>query len=177
MEPRPCTCKGRLIKLDVKAQLSNYGASMFSKTSEYALRAMVFLAENPTTPSPLPAIAGTTQVPPGYLSKVLQQLVRSGLLISQRGLGGGFSLAKPASELSVYEVVQAVDPIGRILECPLKLPEHTKELCALHRRMDDVMAMVEQSFRLTSVADLLKRPTFPKVLEAKKTPKRKSSPR
>ena len=143
---------------------------MISKTSEYALRSMVFLAENPTSPSPLQAIAATTQVPPGYLSKVLQQLVRAGLLTSQRGLGGGFSLARSAQELSVYEVVQAVDPVSRILECPLKLPEHREELCALHRRLDDVMEMVEHSFRLTSLADLLKKPTFLKVLDHSKTP-------
>ena len=147
---------------------------MLSKTSEYALRAVVFLAESPAPSKPLQAIAATTQVPSGYLSKVLQQLVRGGLLTSQRGLGGGFSLARPASEMSVYEVVQAVDPISRILECPLKLPEHREELCALHRRLDDVMQMVEHSFRLTSVADLLKKPTFPKALAAK--PKRRKAP-
>ncbi|MDR3685255.1 MAG: Rrf2 family transcriptional regulator [Geothrix sp.] len=141
---------------------------MISKTSEYALRAMVFLAEHPASSSPLLTIAAATQVPSGYLSKVLQQLVRAGLLTSQRGLGGGFSLARPASELSVYEVVQAVDPVSRILECPLKLPEHREELCTLHRRLDDVMEMVEHSFRLTSLADLLKKPTFPKVLDPKK---------
>ncbi len=148
---------------------------MISKTSEYALRAMVFLAENPASPSPLLTIAATTQVPPGYLSKVLQQLVRAGLLNSQRGLGGGFGLARPASELSVYEVVQAVDPVSRIRECPLKLPEHREELCTLHRRLDDVMEMVEHSFRLTSLADLLKKPAFPKVLDPKKTPSGQAS--
>ena len=174
MGPWPCTLKGKGIKLDVKAQLSNYGEPMISKTSEYALRAMVYLAENPASPSPLQTIAATTQVPAGYLSKVMQQLVRAGLLNSQRGLGGGFSLARPASELSVYEVVQAVDPISRILECPLKLLEHREELCALHRRLDDVMEMVEHSFRLTSVADLLKKPTFPKRLEVRKKASRKS---
>jgi Rrf2 family protein len=147
---------------------------MLSKTSEYALRSVVFLAENPTSANPLQAIATTTQVPPGYLSKVLQQLVRAGLLTSQRGLGGGFSLARPATEMSVYEVVQAVDPISRILECPLKLPEHRGELCALHRRMDDVMEMVEHSFRLTSVADLLKKPTFPKPLLVRKKARKRT---
>ena len=147
---------------------------MLSKTSEYALRSVVYLAENPTSANPLQVIATTTQVPPGYLSKVLQQLVRAGLLTSQRGLGGGFSLARPATEMSVYDVVQAVDPISRILECPLKLPEHRDELCALHRRLDDVMEMVEHSFRLTSVADLLIKPTFPKVLEAKKKTTRRT---
>ena len=147
---------------------------MLSKTSEYALRSVVFLAENPASSNPLQAIAATTQVPPGYLSKVLQLLVRAGLLTSQRGLGGGFSLARPAEEMSVYEVVQAVDPIERILECPLKLPEHREELCALHRRLDDVMEMVEHSFRITNVADLLKKPTFPKPLAAR--PKRRKAP-
>lgn len=141
---------------------------MISKTAEYALRAMVYLAENPASPSPLQAIAASTQVPSGYLSKVMQQMVRAGLVTSLRGLGGGFTLAQAAAELSVYEVVQAVDPIARIHECPLKLPEHREELCALHRRLDDVMELVEQSFRLTSVADLLKKPVFPKALSPKK---------
>jgi Rrf2 family nitric oxide-sensitive transcriptional repressor len=149
---------------------------MISKTSEYALRAMVFLAEHPASASPLQSIAATTQVPSGYLSKVLQQLVRAGLLTSQRGLGGGFSLARPAQDLSVYEIVQAVDPVSRILECPLKLPEHREELCTLHRRLDDVMEMVEHSFRLTSLADLLKKPTFPKVLDPNKVPGGHGSP-
>jgi Rrf2 family transcriptional regulator, nitric oxide-sensitive transcriptional repressor len=162
--------------MDVNTQLSNYGEPMISKTSEYALRAMVYLAENPTSSSPLQTIAATTQVPPGYLSKVLQQLVRAGLLNSQRGLGGGFSLARPASELSVYEIVQAVDPVSRILACPLSLREHQEELCPLHRRLDDVMELVERSFRLTSLADLLKKPTFPKVLGPKKTSRQTSSP-
>lgn len=147
--------------------MSNYGEAMISKTSEYALRAMVFLAENTATPSPLQDIAASTQVPAGYLSKVLQQLVRAGLLVSQRGLGGGFSLSRLPTEITVYEVVQSVDPINRIRECPLKLPEHKGELCALHRRLDDVMELVEQSFRLTSMADLLKKPTFPKPLSPK----------
>ncbi len=83
-------------------------------------------------------------------------------------------MARPAQELSVYEVVQAVDPLSRILECPLNLPEHREELCALHRRLDDVMEMVEHSFRLTSLADLLKKPTFPKALDPKKATGSKS---
>ena len=137
---------------------------MISKTAEYALRAVVYLAEQAPAASTLQPMAEATQVPSGYLSKVLQQLVRNGVATSQRGLGGGFALVKSPVDLSVYEVVQAVDPLPRILECPLHLPEHREELCTLHRRLDDVMEMVEQSFRLTSVADLLKKPTFPKKL-------------
>lgn len=137
---------------------------MISKTTEYALRAVVYLAEQAPASATLQPMAEATQVPAGYLSKVLQQLVRGGIANSQRGLGGGFSLVKAPADLSVFEVVQAVDPLPRIRECPLHLPEHREQLCSLHRRLDDVMEMVEQSFRLTSVADLLKQPTFPKKL-------------
>jgi Rrf2 family protein len=60
-------------------------------------------------------------VPAGYLSKVLQSLGRAQLVNSQRGLHGGFTLARAPSELTVWEVIQAVDPLQRIRSCPLGL--------------------------------------------------------
>ena len=69
---------------------------MISQTAEYALRAMVFLAmrESAATNE---QIAQVTKVPPGYLSKILQQLGKAKLVSSQRGLGGGFVLFKGSS--------------------------------------------------------------------------------
>lgn len=128
---------------------------LISQTAEYALRAILYMAEHSETSHITQAIAEATQVPAGYLSKVLQALNRAGLVSSQRGLRGGFSLAKPAAELTIYEIVQAVDPVHRIRSCPLKLPAHSKNLCPLHRRLDDAMAVVEKSFRETTVADLM----------------------
>ena len=57
-------------------------------------------------------IAETTRVPIGYLAKILQGLARHGLIVSQRGLHGGFTLLRSPSDLCLYDVVQAIDPIS-----------------------------------------------------------------
>ena len=128
---------------------------MISQTAEYALRAMVFMAAAEDSAHVTQEIAQRMQVPAGYLSKVLQSLSRAGLVTSQRGLGGGFTLAKPARDISIYEVIQAVDPVQRIRVCPLKLTVHSVHLCPLHKRLDDAMAVVEKSFRATALSELL----------------------
>lgn len=128
---------------------------MISKTTEYALRAMVALAGEDGRPILSPQIAEATQVPQAYLSKVLQTLVRSGLVSSQRGQGGGFILAKQPSEITVLDVVDAVDPIPRIESCPLSIESHSTKLCPLHRRLDDAVATIRASFGSTSLADLV----------------------
>jgi len=131
---------------------------MISQTAEYALRAMVHMATVDSKQT-VEQIAVGTQVPAGYLSKVLQSLTRAELLRSQRGIGGGFTLAKPADTVSVYEVVQAVDPIQRIHECPLGLAAHRHRLCPLHKGLDDAMALVEAQFRGTTIAAMMDTPT------------------
>jgi Rrf2 family transcriptional regulator, nitric oxide-sensitive transcriptional repressor len=100
-------------------------------------------------------IAGRTKVPANYLSKVLQGLARAGVVHSQRGLNGGFTLNRPTATLTIWDVVHAVDAIKRIDTCPLGLEEHGKELCSLHRRLDEAMAMIEKVYRDTTVAELL----------------------
>ncbi len=127
---------------------------MFSQTVEYALRAMMHLASTGGAAETGDKIASATRVPPGYLSKVMRDLVLAGLVRSFRGPNGGFTLAKPVADISILDVVSAVDPIRRIDRCPIGDPRHT-DLCALHRRLDDALAIVEQTFRSTSLADVL----------------------
>lgn len=132
--------------------------SLISQTAEYALRAVVCLASQPDRPMVTPLIAEVTHVPAGYLSKVLQTLGRSGIVQSQRGLHGGFVLARPAAELTVLDVVNAVDPMKRILECPLGLKQHGRRLCPLHRQLDDAMAEVERALGSHSIQALISEP-------------------
>lgn len=128
---------------------------MLSQTTEYALRAVVFLGESYGEPRTTREVAEATRVPGGYLSKVLQALSRAGLVRSQRGLHGGFTLRRAPQHISVYDVIQTVDPIRRIVSCPLELPEHSGQLCALHRRLDDALATIEATFRATSIAQVI----------------------
>ena len=116
---------------------------MFSQTAEYALRAVVWLAGNPDAPSTTQQIARATRVPPDYLSKVMQALGRADIVQAQRGKKGGFSLAAPASAISILDVLNAVDPMKRIRTCPLSLKGHGANLCPLHRRLDNAMDHIE----------------------------------
>lgn len=132
---------------------------MFSQTTEYALRAIVWLAAQGAEPQTTLQIAAATQVPAGYLAKVLQSLGRARLVSSRRGLHGGFALARPAGAIRVLEVVNAVDPIRRIETCPLGLKSHGKKLCALHRRLDNAIAHIEKAFSESTIGDLLAEPS------------------
>lgn len=128
---------------------------MFSQTVEYAFRAMVNLAAlDPERSASSEAIAARTSVPPSYLSKVLRDLVRAGLVVSQRGPNGGFALARAPREISLLDVVAAVDPIRRIVECPLGNPDHVR-LCPLHARLDRSLDQIECEFRATTLAEIL----------------------
>jgi Rrf2 family protein len=89
------------------------------------------------------------------LAKVLQALGKAGLVDAQRGLHGGYALARRLNELTVLEVVNAVDPLKRIHHCPLGLAEHRGNLCSLHRRLDQGLALIESFFEQTTVGQLL----------------------
>lgn len=128
---------------------------MLSQTVEYALRAMTHLATlSPENALNSEGIAKRTKVPKGYLSKILRDLVIAELITSQRGPNGGFTLAKPAAEISILDVVNAVDPIERITKCPLGNPAHLK-LCPLHQHIDDSIARMEKGFSCTMLPELL----------------------
>ena len=132
---------------------------MLSQTVEYSLRAIVWLASHSGDPQTNHQIAGATLVPAGYLAKVMQSLGRGGLVTAQRGKRGGFLLAKPAGEVSVLDVINTVEPIQRIRTCPLGIAAHGSHLCPLHQRLDAAMAMIEDAFRESSIADLLAEPS------------------
>ena len=152
---------------------------MISQTLEYALRAAVYLADRAPEAANTAQIADTTRVPAAYLSKVLQSMAHAGVVRSQRGAGGGFSLVKAPEEISILEIVDAVDPVQRIRTCPLGLASHGVRLCPLHKRLDDTMAQVEDAFRQTTLAEILAEPTqsvplcdFPKPPRKKAKAKR-----
>lgn len=134
---------------------------MISQTAEYALRAIVYLAdqEDPQTNA---QIAAATEVPVGYLAKVMQSLSRAKVVTAQRGLRGGFKLAHAPNALTVLEVVNIVDPVRRFHECPLGL--HGVKLCPLHRSLDDAAQAVEATFGDTTIADLISVPRHRKPL-------------
>ena len=128
-----------------------------TQTAEYALRAVIWLAQHPGDPQTTQQIASGCQMPAGYLAKVLQPLARANIVSAQRGLGGGHQLERNVEELTLLDVINAVEPVQRIRGCPLKIASHSSQLCALHQALDDTMAAVEGTLGNLTVRELLRR--------------------
>ena len=116
------------------------------------------MAQRGKEPAKIRQIANATRVPEGYLAKVLLSLSKAGIVKSQRGPTGGSVLARPPEEISIYDVTEAVDPIPRIKTCPLGLKTHGTNLCAVHKRVDAALALVEKTYRESTLAELLAEP-------------------
>jgi Rrf2 family protein len=128
---------------------------MLPKTAEYALRAVVWLASDDSVAHRADEIADATRVPRRYLHKVLQALVRDGLVRSQPGPHGGYALARSAESITILDVVRAVGGVERIRACPLEIKTHTR-LCPLHRELDKAYATVEEAFGRVTIAELIR---------------------
>ena len=128
---------------------------MLSKTAEYALRTVASLAREVDQPESADRLATHTKVPRRYLHKVLQDLVRAGLVHSRPGPGGGYVLARSADDVTILDVVNAVSPLERIRHCPLGLASHTS-LCPLHQELDRAYAATEAAFANVTIAQVLR---------------------
>jgi Rrf2 family protein len=130
---------------------------VLSQTAEYALRAVLAIAEEPGgAPVGANRLAKVLRIPQNYLSKTLHQLARAGVLESTRGKLGGFQLARPASRISLLDVVSPFDDVTGQRTCLMGrtvCSDHNP--CAAHSRWKDVAERTVQFFSETTVADLM----------------------
>jgi Rrf2 family protein len=126
-----------------------------TRTAEYSLRAVAALGLQPERHLTARDLAGRTKVPPSYLAKLLRALARAGLIVSHRGPGGGFRLGRLPSQVTMLDVVNAVDPIRRTARCPLHAASRRCGLCGLHLRIDVGLSMLERLFACSTIAEVL----------------------
>jgi Rrf2 family protein len=129
---------------------------LLSQTAEYALRATTYLAQQPPDQAiDVGALATALAVPRNYLSKVLSQLCRAGILLSARGKGGGFSLARDPGAIALAELVAPFEPIDAEPRCLLGQASCSeRHPCAVHRKWRLVNDLVRRFLRRTTLADL-----------------------
>lgn len=130
---------------------------MLSQTSEYALRALIYLARMaPGRLTPADAIANALGAPRNYLAKTLNTLAKRGLLTSTRGPAGGFRLNVPPHTLTLAEVIQAIDEprSGRMCLIGGRACDHL-DPCAVHVRWKEVTTEMWAPLTSTTIADLL----------------------
>lgn len=129
---------------------------MFSRTSEYALRALIELArEEEDRPLLAADLAERVGGPSHYVAKVLQQLARKGVLSSQRGRQGGFRLAVDATEVTAWDVVRHLDDLGELERCVLGEAECSDaRACPLHALWVDIRGKFTGTLRATTLRHL-----------------------
>lgn len=89
-----------------------------TKQADYAVRAVLFLAaQQDDERSPTNRIALEEKIPPSFLAKIISQLSVAGVVNTSRGAHGGVSLARPAAEISLLEVVEAIDGPITLNDC------------------------------------------------------------
>jgi len=129
---------------------------MLSKSCEYGLRASLYLAslEQEGYVS-IGTISEELDISFPFLTKIFQKLNNAGLLDSRRGPNGGVALTLPAEEITLYEIVVAIDGDDLFEECVLGLPGCGEaEPCPLHEQWADERDRVENMFQNTTLAEL-----------------------
>ncbi len=127
-----------------------------SKKAEYGLRALAILAgSSPQGPMQIHELAGKGQIPVKFLEQILLALKRAGFLRSKRGIGGGYQLNRTPSEISLSEVIEAVD--GKFFEKQDGIQVSGIGCQGLQECLDELNRLIETFLAKQSIADLLLR--------------------
>lgn len=129
---------------------------MLSRTSEYALRAVVFIfRHSDDQPVLAKVVAAQTQVPLKYLQKILRQLVHNGVLRSVRGLHGGYVLAKSPQQTHLWDVLAPFEPSLGGTACPFgNLQCGIANPCPVHDRWAPIVAAYRHFLESTTLSNL-----------------------
>lgn len=130
-----------------------------SRSSEYAIRALTYLAQqdDDTTFHLAREMAEHLDIPAPFLGKILQPLVTRGILSSQRGRNGGFRLAHPPSEVTLFQIVDAQEHLGRSRQCFLGQAECSDErACPMHAYWKDASELFLARLANTTLSDLVR---------------------
>src|SRR5579859_233999 len=134
-----------------------------TKKADYGLMALKYLAEQSTAHAPAAQsakdIAQAYHIPPPLLAKILQTLARAGLLVSHAGTNGGYALARPANEISAFEVIRAIDGPLFITSCiTIHGACDLTSTCTIKEPLRKVNDSIKELLSGIRIADLMESP-------------------
>ena len=129
---------------------------IFSRQCEYALQAVLYLALKPSgEKTSIKELTQHLELPYHFAAKILQALSRKGLLVSHKGSLGGFALGKPAEEITLFHIIEAVDGVGFLKGCILGFPECDEQhQCALHEKWGGMREELRTLLTTKSILEL-----------------------
>ncbi len=132
---------------------------VITRATEYAVRTIIFLAQQPKDEIVLKKdICRTQEVTPAFLTKILQPLIKGGIVNSQRGVGGGFLLAKDPEDITMLDILQAEEGQLRLNHC-LVDPDfcHREPYCSAHEAWCTVQNTMADALEGYTIDKLVKR--------------------
>lgn len=131
---------------------------MLSNTSKYAIRAVIYLALYSTAEKKLgiKVISSKLDLPMPFMGKILQMLAKHNILSSSKGPHGGFSLKKPAMEISVMEIIEIIDGTDAFDTCEIRTSKCSHdEPCSLHDKLSPLRNKLKSIYVTETIADLV----------------------
>jgi Rrf2 family protein len=129
-----------------------------TRGGEYGIRGVLYLAgQNDGKVSMLSAIAEAQDVPPRFLAKIFQALAKAGIVKSHRGAKGGFSLARSASEITIKDVIEAIEGPIHLNVCLVGQGECNRDkICPMHAVWEEAQEKMMGVLARANFADLVK---------------------
>ena len=153
---------------------------IYSNACAYAIRAMTRLAMvRPDGYVLLDELCEGTDLPRHFVAKIFQDLVRKGLLLSAKGRGGGFALARKPTKISLYDIVAVIDGVENLDRCVVGMSKcDDKQPCPHHEQWKPIREQLK-SFLTDTTIDRMANAMTDKLAQLGKTlpaPKSKSKP-
>ncbi len=119
------------------------------RETDYAVRCVLYLAGRPEGKAAIAEIAGEMEIPPSFLPKIVQKLVKAGLLSSAQGVGGGVRLLKKPGEISLFDIVDRMEEGGAGMnDCVIENRGcHRSPFCAVHPAWVEIREMMERKLK------------------------------
>lgn len=131
---------------------------MFSKACEYGIRALTVIAKEGEMGQRMgiKEVCKAAKTPESFTAKILQNLVKQGILNSQKGPSGGFYMTKSLCDITLYEIVVAIDGSEVFYKCGLGLPEcDANQPCPLHSKFEIVRDELNNMCRNSTLESLV----------------------
>ncbi|MCC6347783.1 MAG: Rrf2 family transcriptional regulator [Nitrospirales bacterium] len=126
-----------------------------SREADYAIRCIIYMAQEPDTLHLITDIAASQEVPKSFLAKILQKLARAGIVSSTRGVNGGFTLSRRPADITLLDVIEAVQGPLALNACVIDRKACTrKEACSVHPVWMELREFLRGKMREYSFAGL-----------------------
>ncbi|MFO7765138.1 MAG: Rrf2 family transcriptional regulator [Pelovirga sp.] len=132
---------------------------VITRATEYAIRTIIYLAQQPRDKVVLKKdICRTQEVTPAFLTKILQPLIKSGIVSSQRGVGGGFMLARDPEQITLLDVFKAQEGELKLNHCLIDSEFCARDaFCAAHEIWEEAQQALSSVLLRYSIGDIVRR--------------------